>query len=334
MQEKPYIRMNRREQMMNTEKMWIYFIYLGTNMSGKPNKHINFCMEEEWEYRTTLYTDRGTWNKITAELPKRGFNTLLIDMSEGVKLDSHPELAIPGSWEKADFIQELDRLRKLGLNPLPKYNFSCMHNAWLQDYANMGGTKRYNEVCADIIRETIEMFGTPEYFHLGMEEEKIENQSHYPVMRERTWKRRTEDLLFLCDVCREKGVRPWIWVDVQSIEALGGAEKFRQNVPKDVLISNWWYSKIHYDGDTEHPRTKLYRDIDSWGYEQVPTGSTYSYAYNLRQTMRYCKEYLKDENIKGFMTAAWQSTLPHYENGLLYDAEMFGQAKALVYPNE
>jgi len=320
--------------MMNAEKMWIYFIYLGTNMSGKPNKHINFCMEEEWEYRTTLYTDRSTWNKITAELPKRGFNTLLIDMSEGVKLDSHPELAIPGSWEKADFIQELDRLRKLGLNPLPKYNFSCMHNAWLQDYANMGGTKRYNEVCADIIRETIDMFGKPEFFHLGMEEEKIENQSHYPVMRERTWKRRTEDLTFLCDVCREKGVRPWIWVDVQSVEGLGGADRFRENLPKDVLISNWWYAPIHYDGDAEKPRTKLYRDIDSWGYEQVPTGSAYSYAYNLRQTMRYCKEYLKDENIKGYMTAPWQSTLPHYENGLIYDAEMFRQAKALVYPEE
>ena len=198
----------------------------------------------------------------------------------------------------------------------------------------MGGTRKYNEVCADIIRETIEMFGNPEFFHLGMEEEKIENQGHYPVMRERTWKKRTEDLNFLCEVCREGGARPWIWVDVQSVQALGGLEKFNENVAKDVLISNWWYSKIHFDGENENPRTKLYRDIDALGYEQVPTSSTYSYPYNSRQTMRYGKDYLKDENIRGYMTAAWQGTVPNSENGLKYDAAMFSQAKKLVYPEE
>lgn len=318
----------------NKEKMWAYFIQLGTNNSGKPNKHIEFCMEEEWEYRTSLYTDRETWTTVTSLLPNYGFNTLLIDMHEGVKLDSHPELAVEGSWEKEDFIEELDRLRRIGLTPLPKYNFSCMHNAWMQEYANMGGTKKYNEVCADIIRETIEIFGNPEFFHLGMEEEKIENQYHYPVMRERTWKKRTEDLKFLCDVCREKGVRPWIWVDVQSVQALGGLEKFEENVPKDVLISNWWYDKIFYDGEAENPRTKLYREIDALGYEQVPASSTYIFPLSSRQTMRYGKAYLKDENIKGYMTAAWQLTLPQHKNGLVYDAAMFGQAKQLIYPEE
>ena len=318
----------------NKEKMWAYFIQLGTNNSGKPNKHIEFCMEEEWEYRTSLYTDRETWTTITSLLPSYGFNTLLIDMHEGVKLDSHPELAVEGSWEKDEFIKELDRLRSIGLTPLPKYNFSCMHNAWMQEYANMGGTKKYNEVCADIIRETVEMFGNPEFFHLGMEEEKIENQYHYPVMRERTWKKRTEDLNFLCDVCREGGARPWIWVDVQSIQALGGLETFNKNVAKDVLISNWWYGTIYFEGDTENPRTKLYRELDTLGYEQVPASSTYIFPHSSRQTMRYGKAYLKDENLKGYMTAAWQLTMPQHKNGLMYDAVMFGQAKKLIYPEE
>lgn len=46
---------------------------------------------------------------------------------------------------------ELARLRNLGLNPIPKYNFSCGHSAWLQEYAYMVGTKKYDQVCKDII---------------------------------------------------------------------------------------------------------------------------------------------------------------------------------------
>ena len=113
------------------DKMWAFMLYLGTNKDGKPNEYLNFQWEEEVVYHDTLYSDRETWNKITAFMPTCGINTILIDMGEGVKLDSHPELAVPGSWEKEDFIKELDRLRGLGLTPLPKYNFSCMHNAWI-----------------------------------------------------------------------------------------------------------------------------------------------------------------------------------------------------------
>ena len=113
------------------DKMWAFMLYLGTNKDGKPNEYLNFQWEEEVVYHDTLYSDRETWNKITAFMPTCGINTILIDMGEGVKLDSHPELAVQGSWEKEDFIKEFDRLRGLGLTPLPKYNFSCMHNAWI-----------------------------------------------------------------------------------------------------------------------------------------------------------------------------------------------------------
>jgi len=316
------------------DKMWAFMLYLGTNKDGKPNEYLNFQWEEEVVYHDTLYSDRETWNQITEFMPTCGINTILIDMGEGVKLDSHPEIAVPGSWEKEDFIQELDRLRSLGLTPLPKFKFSCMHNAWMQDYGNMVGTKACDQFCADIIRETIEMFGKPEYFHLGMEEEVIKNQGHYKVMVERSWTKKTEDLLFLCNVCMEQGVRPWIWVDAQSIEGLGGAENFCKNVPKDVLISNWWYDDIYYDGENEKPRTKLYRDIAEWGYEQIPTCSGWSNPYNARQTLRYCKEYVKEESIKGFMTAPWMHVMPTKINGLRSEAYVFGQAKKKIYPED
>ena len=46
------------------------------------------------------------------------------------------------------------------------------------------------------------------------------------------------------------------------------------------------------------------------------------------------EDFLNDENIKGYMTAAWQLTLPQHKHGLLYDAAMFSQAKKLIYPEE
>ena len=39
--------------------------------------------------------------------------------------------------------KELDRMRALGLEPLPKLNFSTCHDAWLKDYHRMISTPQY-----------------------------------------------------------------------------------------------------------------------------------------------------------------------------------------------
>jgi hypothetical protein len=42
---------------------------------------------------------------------------------------SHPELAVKGSWSPEKMKSELARLRALGLEPIPKRNFSASHDA-------------------------------------------------------------------------------------------------------------------------------------------------------------------------------------------------------------
>ena len=37
----------------------------------------------------------------------------------------------------------------------------------------MVSTPEYYKVCADVIRDTAEVFGTPRYFHLGFDEETV-----------------------------------------------------------------------------------------------------------------------------------------------------------------
>jgi hypothetical protein len=245
-------------------------------------------------YREYLYTDKETWQKVIDFLPSCGINTVLIDMGEGVQYDSHPELTVKGSWTKEEFRAELARIRSLGLTPLPKFNFSAGHNAFLQEHAYTVGTDHYNQVCKDLIEEVIELFDTPEFFHLGMEEEDLESQLTQPVAMIRPPYVKTADSLFLFDVCRSHGVRPWIWVDPNTIESYGGEEAFRNNIPKDVLLSNWYYGIIKNKSDVceTNKNAALYQKIGQWGYEQIPTVSTWSWYLNDKQTMRFCAEHV------------------------------------------
>ena len=319
---------------MNKPEIWAYLIHLGTNCwRQKGQASSRFRDEEDAIYRDKLYCDKETWNKVTAFLPTCGINTLLIDVADAVQYERHPELAVEGAWTKAELKEELARLRMLGLNPIPKCNFSCGHDAWLGEYSYMVGTEAYNQCCKDIVEELIEVFDTPAFFHLGLEEEDAVNQSNQSVIVVRSVEKKTEDALFLFDVCRSKGVRPWIWIDNGTINAFGGAEAFCANIPKDVLLSNWYYNQVRNEPDVmeKNKAAKLYKDCGDWGYEQVPTSSTWCWHLNSKETMRFCQKHVDPASIKGFMTAPWQFTVPKKYYALLNDAFTFGNAKADIY---
>ena len=318
-------------------KMWAYMIHLGSNMWYKKGMEVPWLGkldDEQPIYHDYLNCDKKIWREITDFLPTCGINTLLIDMGEGVILDSHPELAIPGSWTKEEFREELARLRSIGLTPIPKFNFSAGHNAWLQDYAYMIGTDLHNQVCMDVIEETIELFDTPEFFHLGLEEEDPINQGGQPVSIMRAPNRKTSDALLLFDVCRKHGVRPWIWLDYKGVKEFGGEEAFRANIPHDVLISNFVYRMLwdHPEEFERKPDMQLYRQLDEWGYEQIPTVSTYESQLNPKQTMKLFKKYQNSDLVTGFMTASWGATVPKRYYYLLNDAFVFGNAKKDIFP--
>ena len=319
---------------MRSNKIWAILLHLGCNMWRKDDPVTGANKDEEESiYRDFLYTDKETWQKVIDFLPSCGINTVLIDMGEGVQYDSHPELAVKGSWPKAEFRQELDRIRSLGLTPLPKFNFSAGHNAFLQEHAYTVGTDHYNQVCKDLIEEVIDLFDTPEFFHLGMEEEDMASQKNQPVAMIRPPYTKTADSLFLFDVCRSHGVRPWIWVDPHTIESYGGEEAFRDNIPKDVLLSNWYYGIIKNSADVcqTNPNAALHQKIGQWGFEQVPTVSTWSWYLNDKQTMRFCADHVEPESLRGFMTAPWLFSVPNNYYGLLNDAFVFGNAKQDIF---
>ena len=114
--------------------MWAILLHLGSNMWGKPGECHHYVQEQSIIYHDKLYCDMDIWHKVTEFLPQCGINTVLIDVGEAIRLDSHPEMAVEGSLTKSEMKKELDRLRSLGLTPIPKLNFSTTHNGWLGKY--------------------------------------------------------------------------------------------------------------------------------------------------------------------------------------------------------
>lgn len=315
------------------KRIWSIVLKLGVNTNAKPGDCRPYEMEDEFRYHETLFCDKDTWRKVTEYFPTQGINTVVIDICEGVQFDSHPELAVPGSWTKEEFKEEIKRIRELGLNPVPKFNFSCAHNGWLKGYANQVGTDIYRQVCVDIVKETIEIFGKPEYFHLGMDSEGETKQTHNAVKIIRSWKQKTEDALVLFDVCLERGVRPWIWMDAKVLEEYGGEERFCNHIPKEVLVSNRCYMSVHEPdiGEAIAPNTAMFKKLAEWGYEQVPACNRKNWINNVNQTVRYGKEHVSEESIRGYIMIPDCPTMPDYYYELLFNADLLGFAKKSIY---
>lgn len=319
---------------MSNKMMWSFLIHFGSNMWGKKGAKESYY-DFDNIYHDKLFLDRQTWREVTDFLPQCGINTLLIDMGEGVKLDSHPELAVEGSWEKAEFKRELDRLRKMGLTPIPKLNFSGEHNAWLQDWARMLGTERYYQMTQEVIEEVIELFDTPEFFHLGLDGEGRGKIDDTPFTTIRNAPQFTADANKLFKICMDQGVRPWIWMHADDLEnQFGGAESFCANIPKEVLISNCYYSG-GFGAEQNEKWVGMYNRLAEWGYEQIPCCSTQIEIMNTRQTLKWCRDMEKSQDsIRGFITAPWLLTIPDNIYGLMNGAWVLGAAKEVFYPNE
>lgn len=309
-------------------KMWAYLMHLSDNM---------WCDAEAIDpitpYRPELATDDNVWQQVIDYLPTQGFNTVLIDVGDAVQYETHPEIAIPGAWSKDRLKKELNRMRAMGLTPLPKLNFSAGHDAWLGVYSHMVSTPKYYEVCRDLVLEVSELFDNPEYFHLGMDEEKVDNQTHFGYICVRQGDLWWNDLYRLFDACEKAGTRPWVWADACWHEP----DDYLKKMPKSVLQSNWWYGRIRkkVDGSYAHVEYDTYRILEEAGYDQVPCCSTCTgFDKSAEHTMQMGSEVIATERLKGYMTAPWHNPRKNCELRLINDALQFGLAKKMIYPKE
>ncbi len=291
------------------ELIWGFMIQLGHNMWSESPLFGEPKPEDVDKYAQPFNrTDVKVWNEITEYYAKKGANLVLIDLGEGLQYPSHPELAVKGSWSPERMKEEIVRLKGLGLEPIPKLNFSACHDAWLKEYSRMVSTSTYYRVTRDLICETAELFSNPPLFHLGMDEENYGNQRSYDYAVIRSGDLWWSDLDRLFDACNSVGARPWVWSDV----IWSHPEEFSARMPREVLQSNWYYGTGFEPDESGRYNRDLesFLELDELGFEQVPTGSNWERAHNMEQLAAFCDEHLSRENLAGFMMAPWCFTIP------------------------
>jgi len=271
-----------------------------------------------------LACDSAEWATIVTHMHERGLNMAVIELAEGVKYESHPEIAVTGAWSVERLRKELAHMRSLGIEPVPKLNFSATHDQWLGDYNRMVSTPEYYKVCEDLVSEVCEIFDHPRLFHLGYDEEDVRCQSahEYVVLRQGDlWWR---DFLWFVKTTERRGMRPWIWSDWMWEHT----EEFLMRMPRSVLQSNWYYDEGFDERAFRWPRIKCYLDLEKAGFDQIPTGSNYVTDVNMAGTVAFAKAKLSAEHLKGFLTTSWQRCLPEYRAANLAAIDQLADALA------
>ena len=286
------------------QKIRAAFLNLGTHMWGEYGK-----------LSGKLDFDYPTWIAVTERLQRAGGNMIVLDVGEGAVLPHCPELSVKGSWRADRIAKELDRLKAMGIETIPKLNFSATHDAWLGEYSMMLSTPEYYRVCEAAIRDVVELFGKPRFVHLGFDEETPSHQRRRGVMRLRQGDLWWHDLEFLAGVALKAGARPWIWSDY----IWRHEEEFLKRMSKDVVQSNWYYgnafrmpdlSRSDPDDPLVERALRGYIKLDRHGFDQVPCGSIWSDYDNFAQLVDFCERNLSRERCLGYMMAAWFMTTP------------------------
>ena len=314
--------------------IWAYMIYLGNNMWNDPDSLTRFNKNDP-RYYTEMYTSRDAWRKITDYLAETGFNTLVIDLGEGLQYESHPEISCKGAWSKQEMAAEIARLKTKGITCVPKINFATTHDAWMGKYARMVSTPEYYQVVGDLIDEVCELFKPP-LIHLGFDEEsrrEIHMQNEYGYSCYRLGELYKKDLNFCIDRAEKHGVRPWLWAGLSCFHM----QDFLASTPKEAVISTYNYGEIRNMfllPDYTQQHMQAFKVLSDNGYDQIPTCSTCYDYYSVDDTFWYTLENVDRKRLLGMFTTPWYRTGDEDIYTHFADAKLFAAARNKYFPEE
>ncbi|HBL74196.1 MAG: Tat pathway signal protein [Bacteroidetes bacterium GWF2_42_66] len=312
------------EKKENNTKIWGCLLHLSFNMwEDYISPHRPFR-----GFRPYLELSEPLWNDAINKMAKEEMNMVVIDLGDAVRYESHPEIAVNHAWSTDRLKTELDRIRSLGMEPIPKLNFSAGHDTWMGEYSRMVSTEEYYKFCTDIIKEVCTLFDTPRFFHLGMDEESMGHQSyqsHVIIRKNEAW---WKDFIFLVGEVDKNNSRAWIWPDYMLWNE---ADQFFKKMPKSVVQSNWYYGE-NFDlgqmNENEQKYVKSYIDLEIHGYDQIPTGSYHAdNEKSISNTVQFCKKHINDSRLLGFLQSFWKPTIEEHRERILKGIELMGDAK-------
>jgi hypothetical protein len=140
------------------------------------------------------------------------------------------------------------------------------------------------------------------------------------------------DIRFFIKQVEDHGSRPWIWSDF----VWNHSEEFYKQMPTNVVQSNWYRDPVRgpaksvYGGVFNEPIecVKTYIDLDKAGFDQIPTVSNWETPDNISGTIRFCREHLSEERLKGFLLTPWRPTLEEVRDRHMDAIEHFAIAIA------
>ena len=304
-----------------TDKVKAVLLHLGHNMwcEWLPDDVMATAkIGDRYKPNYKLRNKDEQWRRVTARMAEHKLNMLVIDIGEGLVYPSHPELAIEGSWSPDKLRDEIVRLRGMGIEAIPKLNFSATHDGWLKHYHRMLTTPKYYEVVKDVIRDVAEVFETPRFFHLGYDEETVHfatNRNYFVMRTGDLW---WHDFLYTVKCTEDCGCRPWVWSDYGWDHP-----DYFTRCPKSVVQSNWYYDECHGGFDLatnktrDHKRLKEFWDLEKAGFDQIPCGTNWVGCVRRQENcgaddvigklVKLGREVVSDKHLLGFMMAPWAS---------------------------
>ena len=315
------------------EKIWSVLVHLGTNLwlekdnTSGLEKYPNEA-RKVWKQPASpvLRFDEATWEAYRAQLAAHGVNAIVLDIADGLVYPSHPELAVEGAWTAERLAREGELLRGMGIEVIPKLNFSTTHDVWLGEYAKMVSSQSYYDVCRDLINDVCAILH-PRYFHLGMDEENYEIQQDYRYVvirqREQWW----HDLRYLVDCVEKNGARAMMWSDY----AREHTEEVIENCPKSVIQCVWYYFSKFY-GELSYAqeiRVRPLKALSEAGFDLFPGGSLEYEEGNFHALAAYCKKEVAHDRILGFLQTTWEAVTPEWTELLRKSAETVGETRAM-----
>lgn len=286
-----------------------YLIHLSANMWADEDADKFLGLENPYTYRKR-FCQKSAWDKVIAMLPTYGIDTLIIDVADGLKYDSHPEIADANAWSKEEMLTEIKKINAMGIKVVPKLNFSTQHDAWLGKYSFMVSSPAYYKVVADLIDEVCELF-KPEYLHLGLDEESYREkhmQNGFGITCIRRFDLYWNDMKFYFSCCDKNGVRPWMWEGFARFYP----EEFVKNASKDPIYSPWSYFRTRNPQLLPDYHQDVFKGVellDRLNFQIIPAVSCCDSYCSPDDVVEYFKDTVKKENLLGYMTAPWYPTI-------------------------
>lgn len=281
--------------------------------------------------------DDSVWQRVTEYASRKGINMLVLDLGEALIYPSHPELAVEGSWNTERMRDEIRRLNNLGIEVVPKLNFSQTHNGWMKEYRRMICTPEYYKVCEDLIADVMDIFGNPRYFHIGFDEESIGNQKQFMYKCCRTGELWWNDLLFFVRTVENHGARVWMWSDYGWNHS-----DFYERCPKSVIQQNWYYDDWceGFDAIREdakgYNRVKGFIELEKHGFDQVPCGTNWVSRTRAEKgagaddimdgVVDIARKRISKEHLYGYMIAVWDNVTPENEESIIHGIDLLDDA--------